>query len=40
MRHGSADGAVSALCSPARNGKRAVAYRRIEGIPDEWGNRR
>ncbi len=30
------DGAVGAVFS-SWNGKRAVAYRRIEGIPSEWG---
>jgi len=29
-------GAISAVFS-SWNGRRAVAYRRIEGIPDEWG---
>ena len=29
-------GAVSAVFS-SWNGKRAISYRRIEGIPDEWG---
>jgi pyruvate,orthophosphate dikinase len=24
-------------CFSSWNGKRAVSYRRIEGIPDEWG---
>jgi len=29
-------GGVSAVFS-SWNGKRAIAYRKIEGIPDEWG---
>ncbi len=29
-------GGISAVFS-SWNGKRAISYRRIEGIPDEWG---
>ena len=30
-------GAASARCSRAGTARRAVSYRKIEGIPDEWG---
>ena len=30
-------GARSARCSRVGTGRRAVSYRKIEGIPDEWG---